>query len=150
MKKLLTICLIPLIISCAEPCWQYDDDKWVSFKDKIELAWDYGEEKIDRFEINRVVVTINDDDISEIKKLVKEKNEKRLIEKENEYRKNKPFDDVVTRHIASEKRAYTDKEIRLSTFGEVCFYQILAVVQHGPNISRKSRPAELSVILLPK
>lgn len=152
MKKLLTICLIPLIISCTKASWQYDNDKWVSFKEKIELAWNYGEDKIDYFEIDRVVVKIRDDDINEIKKLVKEKNDKKLIEKENEYRQNITFDKVVIRHPVSEKRVYIDKEKPLPSFGEICFYQIFAVVDPDPKRPKvnKSPPAELSVILLPK
>lgn len=152
MRKLLTIFLLPLIISCAGAPWKYDSDKWVSFKEKIELGWDYSDDKIDYFEIDREVVKIKDDDIKEIIKLVKEKNDKKLIEKENEYREKITYDKVVIRYQASEKRNFIDKEKPLPTFGEICFYQVFAVVhpdRKKPKVN-KSPPAELSVILLPK
>jgi hypothetical protein len=152
MKKLLTICLIPLIISCAPVLWQYDNDKWVSSKEKVELAWDYGEDKIDYFEIDREVVKIEKDDYEEIKNLVKDKNVKKLIDKENKYREKITYDKIVIRYPAAEKRSYIDKEKPLPTFGEICFYQVFSVVHPDPKKPKviKSDPAVLSVIILPR
>ena len=60
MKKLTTICLIPLIISCVSTpkpvlpdYWEYSPGKYVAFKKTVELAWDYDESEIDKFEIDR-------------------------------------------------------------------------------------------------
>jgi hypothetical protein len=88
MKKLLALCIIPLLISCSPTIWQYDNDKWVSSKKKIELAWDYGDDKIVGFKVHREMVKIDDKDIDEITNLVINKDVGNLIEKEKKYRKN--------------------------------------------------------------
>lgn len=151
MKKLLTLCIIPLLISCSPTIWQYDNDKWISTKKKVELAWDYGEDKIDYFEVDREVVLINKDDIDEIKQLVKDKDVGELIVKENEYRNNIRYDKIVIRYPAAEERSYIDKEKPLPTFGQICFYQVCAVYHPDPKKREviKSDLAELSVIILP-
>jgi len=159
MKKIVTICIIPVslffvsVVWSFDPVlWQYDDDKFVSSKKKNELAWDYDNGKIDYFEIDREIVKIEEDDISEIFKLVKDKNDKKLIDIERKYRDKITYNKVVIKYVMEEKRGFIDKEMPLPTFGVICFYQVFAVVhpdRKKPNVI-KSPPAELSVIILPQ
>ena len=149
---LVFILFASIVWSFTPVLWQYDNDKFVSSKEKIELAWDYGNDKIDYFEIDREVVEIEKDDINEIIEWVKDKNIKKLIEKEKEYREAIDYNKVVIKYEAEEKRGFIDKEKPLPTFGSICFYRIFAVVHPDPEKPKriKSDPAELSVIILPE
>jgi len=154
VKKLIAICLILLINSCASErtqdlpdYWEYSPGKWVGFKEKVELAWDYDESKIDNFEIDREKLKIADYfDIKEIKKLIKEKKSDELIEKEKILREKIKWDDMVTKLRPSEERRFKDKEKPLPTFGEICFYRVTALKKDSP----PSPHTELSIILVDK
>jgi hypothetical protein len=152
MKNLITICLIPLIISCvSKPTpdlpdhWEYSPGKYVGFKETVELAWDYDESEIDKFEIDREKLKLKDDDFKEIIKLIKEKKNDGLVEKEKILRENIKYDQKVTIYRPSDQRSYKDKEEPLPTFGDICFYQVRAWKNGIP-----SPYAELSIILVHK
>jgi len=154
MKKIIVICLILLINSCASvratdlpEYWEYSPGKWVGFKEKVELAWDYDESKIDEFEIDREKLEIADYfDIKEIKKLIKERKSDELIEKEKILREKINWDDRVTKYRPSEERSFKDEEYPPPKFGQICFYQVSALKKGSP----PSPHAEISIILVEK
>ena len=159
MKSLFMFFLLLTVVSCASAplatgpdIWQYDDDKFISFKESVELSWEYDDASIDYFEIDREKVEIEDDDLLVIKKLVEDADAKKLAEIERKYREKINYDNIVTRYPLKDERSFADKEEPLPAFGEICFYRLYAVDQPGSDKSGaiKSDPAELSVIILSK
>jgi len=130
--------------------WEYSPGKYVAFKETVELAWDYDESEIDKFEINREKLYLKDkdkfkDEFKKIKKLIKKKKINELVEKEKVLREKIDWDNIINDFRPSEARSYKDKEEPLPTFGDICFYQVRAWKNdlHSPY-------AELSIILVPK
>lgn len=156
MKKVIKISLISVVLliaavasSYSQGSWQYDSDKYVSFKEKIELSWEYGIDEIDYFLIDIEVVEIKKEKLKKIIALVKGKESKKIIELENDFRKDIVYKDHIEIREPKEKRAFIDK-VTPTQSGVICFYQIYAVEETGnekfPIL--KSQPAELSIIRL--
>jgi hypothetical protein len=157
MKSLLIICLMLLIASCAPvplapgpAFWQYDDDKFVTFNEQVKMTWDYGNDKIDCFEIDREVVKLKNADINKITKFVKDKNKKELIEIANKYREQIIWKEDAIKYPSKDEREFIDIEEPLPKFKRIYFYQLLAVDKCGPKETdlTKSDPTELSVIII--
>lgn len=158
MKRLLMVCLMLLMVSCASvplehgsDMWQYDDDKFVSFKEQVKMSWEYDDPSIGCFEIDREIVKISDADIKNITKFVKDENEKELIKIENAYKDKIEFKDDAISYPAKDEREFIDIEKPLPNFGEICFYRLYAVENCAPQttVPIKSDPVDLSVIILP-
>jgi len=135
--------------SYAQESWQYDSDKYVSFKEKVELSWEYGFDTIDYFEIDKEVVPIKNKDLKNIIRYAKEKNAKQLIRIENQHRKDIDFDKKYIKVESKDQRIFIDTETPASS-GEICYYQICAVVKTKNKKfgDLKSEPATLSIIRL--
>ncbi len=150
MKEFILGCLASLfIIGCSDQMaklpdyWEYAPGKWIAFKEYIEIEWKYGKLDIDKFKIDKSRVALKDDDIKEIKKLIRKKNVDGLVAKENSLRSQITFDNRITTYKSSEKMNYIDKNDQTPTFGGICLYQISAVKGYSTSI-----PKGLSVILL--
>jgi hypothetical protein len=144
-----TILLVAVSISYSESFWQYDSDKYVSFKEKIELSWEYGIDEIDYFLMDIEVVDIKTAKLKRIIELVKGKESKQLIKLENEFRKDIVYEDHIEIKEPKDKRSFIDKATPTQS-GVICFYQIYAIEETGnkkfPIL--KSPPAEISIIRL--
>ncbi len=156
MKKALKISLISVFFivavatsSYSQQSWQYDSDKYVSFKEKIELSWEYEFDEIDYFEMDIEVVEIEKAELPNIIQLIKNKASKKLIQIENKYRKLIDFDKKYVKKEPKDKRIFIDT-ITPSRSGIICFYQVYAVVETKNKKFRvfKSEPAELSIMRL--
>lgn len=106
MKKFLSLFLVLFMASCAsvplEPTsdmWQYDDDKFVSFKKQVIMSWEYDDPTIGCFEVDREIRTLSNAEIDKIKELVNERNAKGIIEIETKYRSDIVFKDDVIAYI---------------------------------------------------
>ncbi|MEN8244279.1 MAG: hypothetical protein ABFS43_05210 [Thermodesulfobacteriota bacterium] len=158
MKSILTLCLLLLIASCASvplehgpDMWQYDDDKFVSFKRQVIMSWEYDDPTIGCFEVDREIKQLSKADIQKITKLVKDENEKELIKIVNTFKDETDFKDDAISYPAKDEREFIDQEKPLPEFGDICFYRLYAVENCDPQITPiRSDPAELSVIILPK
>ena len=159
MKNLFVLCLLLLIVSCASvplerspDMWQYDHDKFVSFKKQVKMSWEYDDPSIGCFEIDREVVKIRDADIKKITRLVKDENERELIKIENTYKDEISFKDDAISYPAKDEREFIDKEKPLPNFGYICFYRLYAIEKCGSEITApiRSEPVDLSIIILSK
>lgn len=157
MKSLLTLCLMLLIASCASvplehsaDMWQYDDDKFVSFKTPIIMSWEYDDPTIDCFEIDRECITMSDADIDNITKFMKDGNKREIIKIENKYKGPIEFKDDAINYPAKDEREFIDQEKPHPNFKSICFYRLFAVEKCGSQIATaiKSDPVDLSVMIL--
>ena len=165
IKTAIYISVFAFTISCSSnqtaeipDYWEYSPEKWIAFKESIELEWIHDKVDVDRFEIERATVKLEDSEVQEIFKYVKDKNVEMLIKKEGllKNRENKDVkegllknrenkDVMVVSFNAIEDLSYKDTKKPMPTFGEACFYQVRAMKD-----SDASEPAEISVILLSK
>lgn len=150
MKKLSFVCLASLFIFfCSDQMaalpdyWEYAPGKWIAFKDNIELEWKYDESKIDTFKIDKSSVTLTDDDIKEIIRLIRKKDVDGLIAKEASLRTKLNFNEKIENYNSADEMNYKDKKEPIPAFGEICFYNVSAVKKYATSL-----PAGLSVILL--
>lgn len=161
MRSLLTLCLMLLIASCAsvpvEPSsgmWQYDDDKFVSFKEELTMSWEYDDPSIGCFEIDREfreLSELSETDKQKITKFVKDENEKELIKIVNTTYKDKiKFDGDAIKYPAKDEREFTDKEFPPPKFGNIYFYRLYAVEECDSQITTpiRSDPVDISVIIM--
>jgi len=158
MKNVLAIFSMLLIVSCATPpplepgsdIWQYDDDKFVSFKEGLTMSWEYDDPSIGCFEIDREFRKLSETDKQKITKFVKEKNEKKLIEIVNTRYKVKKFEGDAIKYPAKDEREFTDKEIPLPKFGNIYYYRLYALEECDSQITTqiKSDHVDISVIIM--
>ena len=156
MKRLLALCLMLLIASCAsappvehgQDMWQYDDDKFVSFKKQVVMTWEYDDPTIGCFEVDREMKPLRDADKITIPKLVKDENKKELIKIVNGYQGD--FKGDVISYPAKDEREFRDQEKPLPEFEHIYFYRLYALEKCDPEMENpiRSDPAELSVIIL--
>lgn len=156
MKHLLTLSLMLLIASCASApplehgpaMWQYDDDKFVSFKKQVVMSWEYDDPTIGCFEVDREMKPLSDADKVKIPKLVKDENKKELIKVVKAYQGD--FDGEVISYPAKDEREFRDLEKEPPKFEHIYFYRLYALEKCDPEIATpiRSDPAELSVIIL--
>ena len=144
------------MVSCASiplehssDMWQYDDDKFVSFKTPINMSWEYDDPTIGCFEIDRECETMSKADIDKITKFMKDENKKELIELENKYKPIKFKDDAIS-YPAKDEREFIDQEKPHPNFKYICFYRLFAVEKCGSQIATplRSDPVDLSVMIL--
>ena len=169
MKHLLALCSILLIAAaCAsapplEPTpdmWQYDDDKFISFKTPIVMSWEYDDPTIGCFEVDRIEKELDDPaEIDQIKAFVEEKNKKGIIKIEKKHRrkileefKNNPdFERNPIAYPAKDEREFKDMEAPSPKSGYLYLYRLYAVENCDPDVNKiRSDPADLSVIILDK
>ena len=150
MIKLVHICLALLIIvCCADPIkqlpdyWEYSPGKWVAFKTGFEIEWGYDDTDIDRFRIEIRKNKLNIKDVLTIKSLIHRKNVNGLVEKENSLRNRINYNEKVESFQPSTDMNYIDLEGHKPVFGEIRFYQVMAMKNFATSL-----PADLSVILL--
>jgi len=155
VKRLLMLCLMLLIASCASApplehgsaMWQYDVDKFVSFKKQVVMSWEYDDPTIGCFEVDREMKPLSDADKIKIPQLVKDENKNELIKIVNAYQGD--FKGDVISYPAKDEREFKDQE-ELPKFEHICFYRLYALEKCDPEIKApiRSDPAELSVIIL--
>jgi hypothetical protein len=152
IKTILYISIFAFTISCSPnqtvelpDYWEYSPGKWIAFKETIELEWIHDKVDVDRFEIERATVKLEDSEVQEIFKYVKDKNVEMLIKKEGLIKNRENKDVMVVSFNAIEDLSYEDTKKPMPIFGEACFYQVRAMKD-----SDASEPAEISVILLSK
>ncbi len=152
MLRLLTICLASLVIyNCTDRManlpeyWEYSPDQWIVFNKNFKLKWRNNETKVDKFRIGRVKVELDNKDIKELIALIRKKNIKDLIKKENALRKKIRFENEIVTYKLAEDMDYTykDKKEPIPNFGEMYIYSIRTVKNQATSI-----PTGWSVILL--
>jgi len=142
LKKIIAVCLASLFIFCCSDqikklpdYWEYSPGKWVAFKDNIEIGWDYDDPKIDKFKIEKFIMKLNNDDMKEIKKLIRKKNIDGLVAMENSLLRRLKFEDKTKYYQTANIKNYKDIEKPIPTFGEMCFYQVSAVKDYSTSPS---------------
>jgi len=142
------ICVL-MLVGCTNQikelpdCWEYFPGKWICFKEVINLEWHYDNAEDVKFQISKVKIQVSDEDIKEIKKLIKKNNVEGLISKERMLRKtannNQEFKSVNT--IGSLN--FKDSSNPSPTFNELIIYNVNALKN-----TEMSNPATLSVFII--
>lgn len=152
MKTLFTFILALFFIACSSgppatlpEVWEYYPGKWISFKNDFELEWDYHNTDIEKFEVDRIKISLQDTDIQKIEKLLKKQDIDGLVAIETQLKKRLHVRQKTVAFKPVEETIFKDTKKPTPVYGDFCFYQVRAL--RG---SDSSDPVQLSVILLSK